>query len=280
MYLRQSTASQVVPLGPFLDVTDGDTEETALTIANTDIKISKNGATAVDKTAGGATHDQGGIYLATLDATDTDTLGNIEINVHVAGALYAQKRLTVLPAKIYDSIIAGSDNLEVDVIEMLGVAGTSLPSTQASVDGLNDISTAEVRTEVDGGIAAAGLSTFDYTTDQVIVGTNNDKTGYSISGTVDVTAINGSTDAARKLAISANSIGEGAAVAGTLSTTQMSTDLVEVTDNHYVGRAVMFTSGSLSGQVKGITGYTGATKVLTFGALTEAPVAGTEFILL
>lgn len=39
IYLRQSTASQEVPLGYFLDSTDGNTEKTGLTIANTDIKI-------------------------------------------------------------------------------------------------------------------------------------------------------------------------------------------------------------------------------------------------
>jgi len=35
--LRQSTASQELLLGPFVDSTDGVTAETALTIANTDI---------------------------------------------------------------------------------------------------------------------------------------------------------------------------------------------------------------------------------------------------
>ena len=41
--LRQSTASQEIPLGYFVDSTDGNTEKTGLTIANTDIKIWKTG---------------------------------------------------------------------------------------------------------------------------------------------------------------------------------------------------------------------------------------------
>ena len=45
MFLRQSTASQVVELGPFLDDTDFKTAETGLTIANTDIKLRKEGGT-------------------------------------------------------------------------------------------------------------------------------------------------------------------------------------------------------------------------------------------
>lgn len=54
--LRQSTASQEVPLGTFVDKTDFNTEEAALTIANTDIKLWKAGATTLaDKNSGGAT---------------------------------------------------------------------------------------------------------------------------------------------------------------------------------------------------------------------------------
>jgi hypothetical protein len=61
--LKQSTASQEIPLGVFVDAADGFTAETALTIANTDIKIWKTGATALaNKNSGGATHIAGGVY--------------------------------------------------------------------------------------------------------------------------------------------------------------------------------------------------------------------------
>src|SRR3990172_2470305 len=42
-FLKQSTASQSRAIGPFLDDTDFKTAETALTIANTDIKLIVNG---------------------------------------------------------------------------------------------------------------------------------------------------------------------------------------------------------------------------------------------
>ena len=78
--LKQSTAGQEIPLGYFVDSTDGDTEEGALTIANTDIKIWKNGATTLaNKNSGGATHISNGVYYCTLDATDTNTLGPLVI---------------------------------------------------------------------------------------------------------------------------------------------------------------------------------------------------------
>ena len=106
MFLRQSTASQEILLGRFLDPADGDTEVTSLTIANTDIKLFKHGASSqANKNSGGATHDANGMYVATLDATDTNTLGNLEVNVHVAGALAVKREFVVLPAAIYDCFI-------------------------------------------------------------------------------------------------------------------------------------------------------------------------------
>lgn len=111
--LRQSTASQEVPLGYFVSATDGNTEQTALTIANSDIRLWKNGATAlVNKNSGGATHIANGIYYAVLDATDTDTPGPLVLFVHVAGALPVRLECEVLQPNVYDSLVAGSDFLE------------------------------------------------------------------------------------------------------------------------------------------------------------------------
>lgn len=105
LYLRQSTASQEVPLGYFVDSTDGNTEETALSIANTDIKIWKTGATTLaNKNSGGATHISNGVYYAVLDATDTDTIGSLVIFVHVSGALSVRVECVVLDEAIYDQM--------------------------------------------------------------------------------------------------------------------------------------------------------------------------------
>lgn len=71
----------------------------------------------------------------------------------------------------------------------------------------------------------------------------------------------------------------GAAIAGTLSTTAMTTDLTEATDDHYNGRTLIWTTGVLVGQATNITDYTGATKLLTYTAVTEAPTAGDKFLI-
>ena len=121
--LRKSTAGQEIPLGYFLDNTDGNTEETGLTISNTDIKIWKHGATTlVNKNSGGATHISNGIYYCVLDATDTNTAGGLVVFVHDSGALSVKVDCRVYPANEFDALVLGTDTLNVDVVELDGSA--------------------------------------------------------------------------------------------------------------------------------------------------------------
>jgi len=125
--LKQSTASQEITLGVFVDETDGFTAETGLTIANTDIKLWKMGATTLaSKNLGGATHISGGIYYATLDDTDTNTLGAMIIYCHVAGARPVVLVCEVLTANVYDSLIPGTDTLDVNVTTLAAAAIDSI----------------------------------------------------------------------------------------------------------------------------------------------------------
>lgn len=106
-FLRQAT-SQVARFGKFVDATDGVTAETGLTIANTDILLSKDGGAFAAKNSGGATHDSAGWYSATFDATDTATVGILEVDVSVAGALPVFMRFYVVEEAIYDALFAAS----------------------------------------------------------------------------------------------------------------------------------------------------------------------------
>lgn len=127
IFLRQSTASQEIPLGRFVDSTDGNTEETGLTIANTDIKIWKTGATTLaSKNSGGATHIANGEYYCVLDATDTDTIGPLKVTCHVSGALYVQVFCTVLDEAVYDvmfgtTALATATNLTTAITMLTGI---------------------------------------------------------------------------------------------------------------------------------------------------------------
>ena len=103
MELKQSTASQEILLGPFLDDDDGITQKTGLTIANTDIKLHKAGGTTLgNKNSGGATEIATGFYYAVLDATDTDTLGNLVVVVQITDCLCVRHEFEVVSAAYYE----------------------------------------------------------------------------------------------------------------------------------------------------------------------------------
>ncbi|MEL7626995.1 MAG: hypothetical protein AAGU15_09070 [Anaerolineaceae bacterium] len=115
--LKQSTAA-TIKLGPFVDDTDGKTAETALTIGQADIRLSKNGGDiAQTNNATGATHDELGYYNIPLDTTDTGTLGRLRVLVSKAGALPVWQDFVVVTANVYDSMFS-TDKLDVAVVEM------------------------------------------------------------------------------------------------------------------------------------------------------------------
>lgn len=173
-YLRQSTASQEVPLGYFVDSTDGNTEKTALTIANTDIKIHKTGATTLaNKNSGGGTHISNGIYYAVLDATDTDTIGPMVLFVHVSGALAVRLECCVLDEAVYDVLfgttaLATATNITAaagcavasignNVITAASIAADAITAAKIATDAIDsDAIAASAVTEIQ-----AGLSTLD-----------------------------------------------------------------------------------------------------------------------
>lgn len=118
-YLKQSTASQPILLGPFVNDTDGNTAETGLMVNASDIRLSANGGNMAAKNSGGGTHDEAGWYQITLDATDTATVGRLQISAHVTGALPVFADCTVLEEAIYDALFAASANI------FEGAAGSS-----------------------------------------------------------------------------------------------------------------------------------------------------------
>jgi hypothetical protein len=150
IWLKQSTAADVL-VGPFVDDTDFKTAETALTISQADIRISKNGAAfAQTNNATGATHRENGHYIVPLDTTDTNTLGRIRVAVHESGALAAWQDFMVVPANVWDSLF-GADFLQVDTRE---VGGTTQTAGDIIAD-TNDIQTRLPAALVSGRIDAS-----------------------------------------------------------------------------------------------------------------------------
>jgi hypothetical protein len=105
-WLKQSTSVDV-PIGPFLDETDGKTPETALTITQPDIRLKKNGGAWAQKNAAQTlSHEENGYYEVTLDATDTNTLGLLRVAVTEAGALPVWEDYLVVPSMTRSSVTA------------------------------------------------------------------------------------------------------------------------------------------------------------------------------
>ncbi len=123
MFAKLSTA-KTVTFGPVLD-TAGAPYTGA--IAYTDAKIWKNGTDGALDGSATFTHKFQGFYALVLTANDISAVGVIEVSLNLANYSAPAVKLDVLPAKVYDSIVAGSDNLEVDQVQLGG-------NTQSATD--------------------------------------------------------------------------------------------------------------------------------------------------
>lgn len=209
--LKQSTATTIV-IGPMVDEVDGKTAETGLTISQSDVLVWKEGGTgfSAKNESTSATHRSNGCYTVPVDATDTNTLGQLIVSVHEGGALPVRHDFQVVPANVWDSLFS-TDKLQVDTVELNSVA--------ASAANLEKSASVIVR------------------------------------GTVTNSGHTPTTTAFK---------------AG---------DITEATDDHFIGRVVIFTSGNLLRQATVITDYVGSTSVYTTEALTEAPSNNDTFVI-
>lgn len=294
IFLKQSTASQSVLIGPFVDSTDGVTAETGLTIANTDIRLSKAGGNMAAKNSGGATHDEAGWYTITLDATDSNTVGSLQVSVAVSGALPVFAEFQVLEEAVYDALFAsgatGPSTHDAAAVYTAFGTGSNLTalttatgfSTHSAADVATQLGTgsgftaipwnsawdAEVESEVnDALVAYNAVATTDLptnfgdlaisvTTGQVTVGTNNDKTGYTLSAS-GLTAVETTVDGViagyglDETNTTANAI---KAVTDTLSTGAIADAVLTeiVTDHVGVSGSLAAYIGTISSLVTGI----------------------------
>ena len=135
-----------------------------------------------------------------------------------------------------------------------------------------------------------GLSTFDPTTQSVIVGTNNDKTGYALSSAANdaigaaflaYTLTKGSPGTIERAfwqSLKATQLADGE-VSGTPTASAFDTNLTAVTGayNHLL---LLFTSGSLAGEARPIATYNSTNGRITLQeTLTAAPSSSDEFIV-
>lgn len=116
-YLRQST-TVTISFGPFLDDDDALTEKTGLTIADTTLFLSKNGAAkAAPNDTNDFSEDANGVYRKQIDTTDTNTLGLLTAYVHESDALYVRQDYQVVTQQWWDSMCS-TDKLQVHTAEI------------------------------------------------------------------------------------------------------------------------------------------------------------------
>ena len=123
--LQANTAVDLM-VGPFLDSTDGDTEETGLTITQAEVRLSKNGGNIAQKNeATSLVHDELGNYLCKLDATDTNAEGILSLMIHESGSLSIKMDYTVLSQAAYISKYTAKDAGFMDInIKTIGRTDT------------------------------------------------------------------------------------------------------------------------------------------------------------
>lgn len=123
-YLKQSTSVKV-PIGPFMDATDGVTPETGIGLGTADqaeiLKADPTAVVDISSNTWAAITGADGWYNLTLSTTDTNTLGPMLVIVQDASICRpVNAEFMVVPAVPYDSLVAGSDTLEVDAVAVSG----------------------------------------------------------------------------------------------------------------------------------------------------------------
>ncbi len=311
-YLKQSTA-KTFRIGPFLDEDNGKSAEPALTIVQADIQISKAGAAFAQTSAGSptTTHDSDGWYQCPLTTADTGTLGLLDVQIHVAGALPVWRHFNVVPANIFDSMFS-TDKLQVDVTQLGGVAqsatdlkhfaDTGYDPATSKVEGVKLADTTTTNTDMVGTnsaalasvctearlveLAAANLpAVIDTIGTNVGAVLNDTEVGLpnrltnidGALGQIDTVVDAVLVDTA-ELQAKATAVVSGA-FTGTPTTTTGNTDLTGFAANVFIDRYIYITSGTYQGGFAKITDYVVASGVLTYEALSGAPAATDTFVI-
>jgi hypothetical protein len=272
-WLKQSTSVDV-PIGPFLDATDGVTAETGLTITQPDVRLKKNGGAWAQKAAAQTlSHEENGYYEVTLDATDTNTLGLLRLAVAESGAVPIWEDFIVLPANVYDSLVGGSDALQVHVNEITNDLITAAAIADNAIDAgaiaSNAITSAKIATGAittatfaAGAINAAAIAA-DAITDAKVA---SDVTIASVTGAVGSVTGNVGGNVAGSVGSVTGAVGSVTGAVGS------------VTGN--VGGNVTGSVGSVVGNVGGnVTGSVGSVTTVSDKTGYSLSTAGVDAVL-
>jgi hypothetical protein len=275
--LRANTAVDVL-IGPFVDSTDGNTTEDGLTLSQADIKLSKNGQALAQKNdATAAAFDDDGYYNCELDATDTNTEGQLVLIVHESGALPVRHEFNVLSEAAWDSLYVAKDDGFMDVnIKTVGRADTqeteannleSACANYSTTRGLSGTALPAAVADAAGGLPisdAGGLdmdSLYTYAVSSAAWGSIN--SGIVFRGTV------GAADPGVSFTIGGLA-GQGAGAFIDANTPWYA----------YVFRDAGGAAAAPQGEQQKVTGYTTATGLFTTDAFTVPVAVGDDVMIM
>jgi hypothetical protein len=104
--------------------------------------------------------------------------------------------------------------------------------------------------------------------------------GIGQSQGVNLVAVNNDTDSVISFLLNLSTMKRGKVVPGIHTSTQFMTDLSDATDDVYVGRLLIFTSGALIRKAGYIQASNGTSKKVTVSDMGAAPSTDDEFIII
>lgn len=159
MWARQSGSATLI-IGPILDASG--VEDASAVIG--DLSISKNGGALTALAAAATlTYIANGQYTLVMTTTNLNTLGRLQITCNKATYQMPSAWLMVVPAHVYDGLVLGTDNLQVDAIQFAGqvitaAAGVTIPTSIASPTNITAATGVDVSSGSRALIAAATIS--------------------------------------------------------------------------------------------------------------------------
>jgi hypothetical protein len=172
-FLKTNTATRIT-VGPFLDKTDGITPEVALTVTSCKLTLMVDTGgvptlviDAAPTASGGnndmvhVTGDDAGYYDLELTAAQLNYVGNAKLAITDAAThCPVFHEIVILPAQVYDSLIGGTDALQVHANEITNGLITAAAIATGAIDA--DAIAADAVTEIQSGLATAtALDTVD-----------------------------------------------------------------------------------------------------------------------
>lgn len=258
LIIKQSTAQDIL-LGPFVDESDGKTAETGFTIEDEHVLLFKQDTGTYDSFAAknestNCTHRANGYYTCPLDATDTNTVGQLIVTCSFSGGLPVRHEFQVVEEAIYDTMYVSGADLETKIDAIDTVVDAILVDTGTTLDGIVDAILVDTSTTLDTKL--------------------NDIQGSSFSsGTDSLEAIRDRGDSAWTGSMPTSH--SGTAQGGSSTTLQLAASGASGSDDTYNGQLIYISSGTGAGQSRAIAsdpGYVASgTTATIIGTWATAP---------